>query len=505
MQRELHVDGSAALRGGKLQHKPARVSKSRGARYETDADGISWAYTGKRKRAADAAASSPPPTKRQRRASTAKQPSRSDTISAIPSKKRKLTESTVADDADFLVETTRQLKKPKVSKTSSRQAEIRMMLPHLDILETGSRQHTRRRAPVGEQRREDVPDAYQLDAEEAKRFFRSTEQVNAPVFVADGATSIIDAGDLRRPIEQMLDWLPDPDETYATDDLEQAAVHGDVPGKTVTVSEIRDRFLNHQGYQPYPWNFPEIPFPRPETVPQFLQHPSCNLLRDIMRYVQGVTDNDVCPETCPRYGKTAEKCRKHFLTASEIVELQRGYQHWQGTIMLAEAGALTGPHFDSLGFSTLISCYEGEIGFAWNTKPVDEQHPAADKDDETQGRWLFKILRSGDAVYMGPGTRHLVFRKPQGKQTLASVVRSIRYCDIGCWLRTLSLEVQQSIDGDEARTEKYDRVVRGLAMGAEHLIKQAKDRENMERFGGVEKVELAEKVLSKIKRQLKRI
>ena len=101
---------------------------------------------------------------------------------------------------------------------------------------------------------------------------------------------------------------------------------------------------------------------------------------------------------------------------------------------------------------------------------------------------------------MGPATPHLVFRQPEGKQTLATAVRILRYSDVVEWLKALSAEFDAGDDTEEAQLY-FSRVVRALVIGARHFVDQAKARNALEKFGGPKVVKQAEKLLAKIEKQ----
>ena len=166
--------------------------------------------------------------------------------------------------------------------------------------------------------------------------------------------------------------------------------------------------------------------------------------------------------------------------------------------MMAEAGAYTPEHHDSLGFGTLISCYEGEIGFAYQTTTPTPRK--AQGKAKASKQWYYKIMRAGDAVYMPPGMKHLVFRQPYGTQTLATAVRVLRYCDVVEWLQILSAEADE--EGEDP--EYFRRVVRGLVMRARHYIDQAKAQDKRDKFGGAQNVKEAEKLLGVIEKKLQK-
>lgn len=500
--RELQIDGTTALRGGKIERKAGKsgeVRNFRGGRYEIANDGISWKTTGSKRPASDDEAAPPPAAKRLRRDAAAR--CRKAVLTAAPSKKRRLDDDIAARDADYLAETVQRLKRAKVPSQSSRQAELRMMLPYLKKLEPVGGRRIERQAPQAGRRRGYAPDAYVLDSPAAQALFRSTEPVCAPVFLTGQKIPILDPENDARPIEQVFPWL-DMDEGHDVADLQKEAEDhgGRFPERSVTTAEIRERFVNDNQEQAYPWNFLEIPLPTvAESMPDFLRHPNCNMMRDILRFIQSPDIDDICPATCPNHGKTAERCQKHLLTADEVVVLNQVYRHWLGTIMIAEAGALTQPHFDTFGFGTFICCAEGEIGFAWTSEATARKKGVSARD-----RLLFKVLRPGDAVYMDPGRYHLVFRLPGGKQTMGSSPRVLRYGDVERWLDIISLELQNAID-NEPLDDSHILVWRGLVMGTRYLITQARKGETFEKFGGEKTVRGAEKLLDKIEKQLQKL
>jgi hypothetical protein len=433
--RQLEISGTATLRGGKIDHQPAVVRKYSGASYEVALDGISWARRGVARRAAAAEPASPPPAPKRRRRHGQPDGLPKSSISARPSRKRKLEGASDTTDEDFLVETIGQVKQVKVPSDTTRAAELEEQLPYLQAMKLACSQYVVRQAPSrpGQSLRDasgddqsagSVPDAYLLDARAAKSVLHGTGRLDRPVCIARGApSSSFDSEiDPRRPVEQVLDWLPDPDENHNLVDKQMPRSSIDA-SRQVTIAETRDRFLDQQQHQPCPWNFPEIPIPMPAPeMPGFLRHPSCKLLTDIIRYVQEINIEQICPANCKYHGITADRCPTHFQIADEIVEFRRGVQHWLGTIMMAEAGAYTAEHHDTFGFGTFSSCYEGEIGFAYQSTAPTPPRKTGQKAQASK-RWFNKIMRPGDAVYMGPRTKHLVFRQSCGNQTLATAVR----------------------------------------------------------------------------------
>ena len=521
INKELQIDGTAALKGGKIDRKPCIVRKSGGASYEITTHG-SWVRAGTKRSAATAGL--PPAliaTKRALRtrqpanppispAQPASQPQRS--ISKQTSKKRQLeAEEDNSPDEAFRKETLRQVKRVKVASYTQRAEDLEQLLSDLPTTRLPRSQYVVRHAQPdlasasgdstgASQPVNLAPEAYDMTVREARTLLQATNRITAPVFVARAApASFCDPEiDDRRPVEQILDYLPNPEETFSFHDKE-APRDEDTPNTHVTVAAMKDRFINQLGYQEFPMNFPELRFPMPAPeLPGFIRHPSNNLLNDIVRNVQEIDNNHLCPPPCVHYGITADRCPTHYQTAEEVNAFRLGVQHWQGTIMMAEAGAYTPRHYDTLGLGTLICCYEGEIGFAYQTTTTTT--PQAPRKGRQSPKWFYKVLRPGDAVYMPPGTYHMVFRQPYGNQTLATAVRVLRYCDVVEWLKILSAEFDTETRSEEP--EWFARVVRALVMGTRHYIDAAKAHYNVQKFGGAQKVKEAEEQLAVIDEKL---
>lgn len=262
------------------------------------------------------------------------------------------------NDRRFLIDARKQL---RASKKSSRDdvLEMRGYLSHL-VPPAQERITTRYRGKA-DSGIEPV-DAYILSCDDARDLLQSTRVFNAPVFVSDSAnvTGILDSSSTRRPIEQLLSWLTNHEEDHDAWDDDQVL-------QSISTRELKEIFLESKRADEgrHPYNFADIPSPFPHSgSPVFVQSQQCNLLRDVMRHLLDIEPRDICHTECSdrRDGRC---CDKHFLTTEEFVQVQNDWRQWQGTIMLAEAGALTLPHFDMWAFGTWITCLEGEMGFAW--------------------------------------------------------------------------------------------------------------------------------------------
>ncbi|KAI6871559.1 hypothetical protein KC323_g1850 [Hortaea werneckii] len=338
-------------------------------------------------------------------------------------------------------------------------------------------------------------DAYYLTSTDAKHLLQSSETISAPVFVSNSINTvgILDTDSDKRPIEQILDWLTDSTEDH---DLHEA---GKV--RYSTTEQLRDTFTAHNGFvgeDRQPQTFLDIANPFHHSgMPAFVQSPQCNLLRDTMRYLLDVSPDNICQQSCEgRNANSGRCCVKHFLTTEEFTEVQQGWRAWQGAVLLSEAGAVTAPHFDKWGFGTWISCWEGEIGFGWLTTP-EEAHLQAivAGEDYIEGRWLFKVLRPGDSLYLSPGTPHLVFRLPRGRQTAALAGHMVRRCDVGRWVELPALDVKE---GQQQNDESSGDLVRALATGIDHMLEIAVRDGKEDIYGGRQVLEKVQKAVQKL-------
>ncbi|RMX99069.1 hypothetical protein D0868_09739 [Hortaea werneckii] len=315
-------------------------------------------------------------------------------------------------------------------------------------------------------------DAYYLTSTDARRLLRSSETISAPVFVSNSINTvgILDPDSDKRPVEQILDWL--------TDSTEDHALHEAGEVKYSTTEQLRDTFTAPNGFvgeDRQPQTFLDIANPFHHSgMPGFVQSPQCNLLRDTMRYLLDVSPNNICQRSCKQRKANGGKCcEKHFLTTEEFTEVQQGWRAWQGTLLLSEAGAVTAPHFDKWGFGTWISSGE----------------------DYIEGRWVFKVLRPGDSLYMSPGTPHLVFRLPQGQQTAALAGHLVRRCDVARWVELLTLDVTE---GQQRNDGSSGDLVRALTTGIEHVLDIAMKDGKEEIYGGRKVLRKAQKAVQKL-------
>ncbi|SMR58962.1 unnamed protein product [Zymoseptoria tritici ST99CH_1E4] len=352
----------------------------------------------------------------------------------------------------------------------------------------------------GEGQEEEIG-AYYLAADEAKALLSSNQPVTAPVFVPGGARRFfVEPADSRRPIEQALsDWFIDPREPFAFRNVAAKKSTGHEE-EGVTMDKLRPHFLAPEDKMPvYPWNLPDIVNPLgASAVPEFLQSNQCQFLNDLMRMMVNPDLGGICPPGC---SASDQSCDKHTVTLSELNDLRFFYAHWQGTLMISDPGAVTLSHFDRWSLGTWISCYEGEIGICWLNHPSEkEQMACINTESRIPKNTLFKVLRSGDAVYMPPGTVHIVWRLPQGGQTMGMAGHILRRGHLDGWLEMLRKELANLIKRGGA--PGYDTVVRPLMRGVKQLVESLKDKRDVERLGGADKLASALKTIAVLEEQV---
>ncbi|KAI6821965.1 hypothetical protein KC340_g12669 [Hortaea werneckii] len=467
---ELKIDGTEKLCGTQMQRQ------TRGGAYK--ARGGSWVDV--------EAESNESPSPRRRAGS---HPSTAAMAPATKKRKRSAHDEPLNDQSflDQVRDQFREFKKPL-------RHDLRAVMRYLEQIESPPEARIARKWNGDEDADQEI-DAYYLTSTDARSLLRSSKTISAPVFVSNSINTvgILDPDSDKRPVEQILDWLTDSTEDY---DLHEA-------GKVQysTTEQLRDTFTAHNGFvgeDRQPQTFLDIANPFHHSgMPVFVQSPQCNLLRDTMRYLLDVSPVNICQRSCKRREANSGRCcAKHFLTTEEFTEVQQGWRAWQGAVLLSEAGAVTAPHFDKWGFGTWISCWEGEIGFGWLTAP-EKTHLQAivAGEDYIEGRWMFKVLRPGDSLYLSPGTPHLVFRLPRGRQTAALAGHAVRRCDITRWVELLALDVKE---GQRQNDDSSADLVRALATGIEYMLDVAVKDGKEVIYGGEQVLRKAQKAVQKL-------
>ena len=366
----------------------------------------------------------------------------------------------------FLERAQQQLSEPEVKEKKT----IETMLDLLARVKEPTADHVQQQDDESSDYVTSAIDAWILTSADARQLLASNTALNAPVFVANGANTaqVLDANSNTRPIEQILPWFRVPDEQYGgTYEVVQLDELRDYEGRARTgedehpnAQDLKSRFLdNENGYViGEPWKFADLPTPLlSHCAPSFLNSHECSVLRDVMRWLLNFEADDICHSDCT--GMTVGRdCKDaHHLSIDEVAVLNYGWRQWQGTIMLAEAGACALPHLDRRGFGTWISCIEGEMGFIWPSRPTEKDRlavltsPEEDLLDKIGDRWRYTVLRPGDTLYMPPSMPHAVFRLPHGGQTMGMAGHVVRRCEVSAWMKALQRESKRPGMDKESR------------------------------------------------------
>ncbi|SMY28180.1 unnamed protein product [Zymoseptoria tritici ST99CH_1A5] len=413
------------------------------------------------------------------------------------SKRPKL--ATAADES-YVSNSIAQFTKLKPAKSSLRKRHTSTILKILPKMSLPSEDQIQMSigGPGGDERDEIA--AYSLNASEAKALLSSNRPITVPVFVSGGARTVFNGlPDSRRPIEQALsDWFINPRERFAYPNTKKK-ISNYIEGQ-VTAEELRQHCFDPENNTLlYPWNLPDIINPLgSRAVPEFLLSDQCRFLDDLMRMIIVPYEEDVCLPGCPSSGQL---CKEHTITLSELTLLNLMYEHWKGTLMIADPGAITLSHFDKWSLGTWISCYEGEIGLCWLDRPSDNERMAC-VNDETKipTSPLLKVLRAGDAVYMPPGTVHIVWRLSEGGQTLGMAGHVLRRDHVDSWLEMLQREMANKMQRNDA--EAYGTVVPPLVRAVKSLIESLRDKADIERLGGARKLASAMETIKALEAQI---
>ncbi|EMC95794.1 hypothetical protein BAUCODRAFT_503931 [Baudoinia panamericana UAMH 10762] len=306
-----------------------------------------------------------------------------------------------------------------------------------------------------------LADAHIVSVEQARRLLQGDRILTAPVFVAHAANTagILAPESDERPVEQLLAWFHDPTEHISR-------------GKEL--GQIRQRFVANRRPSGTPWNFPDTPNPFHHSgIPLFLQDPSCNVLADVVRGVFDISAGVICTDACTNERTSSPHCCNEHLT--QAVELKTGWRQWSGAIMFAEAGAVTEAHWDYWGFSTWVTCLEGEMGLGFLPDATEADRIALlEQRLQPDNRWRYRFLRPEDTVYFSGGTPHLFFRLPEGRQTAGLGGHIVRRPDVESWIRLNRLRVEVE-EREGANLENAD-VYRALVIGIDHWLEQVKPK-----------------------------
>ncbi|KAK7972401.1 hypothetical protein PG988_006535 [Apiospora saccharicola] len=214
------------------------------------------------------------------------------------------------------------------------------------------------------------------------------------------------------------------------------------------IQEVYKRFFTNNKSDD-PWNILDCSCPVPSTLPQFLTGRNCQLLGRLRDTVLN--------------GNSAER----VVARREDWVLWREIESWS---LLSEGGHCTAAHMDSHGLATWITVQEGDFGFAWLSRPTNEQREEWMSDpehfDEGQ-QWRYWILKPGQTIFFPSGTIHCVFRT-RGSQTFALGGHIIQWSGLERWVDTIKRQdaAPDSTNEDMRDVQKWvhamEEVVRAI-------------------------------------------
>jgi hypothetical protein len=234
-----------------------------------------------------------------------------------------------------------------------------------------------------------------------------------------------------RPIPEFFDWIEDHDRRVSVQVPSLKA--GRRSYEQRTVQQVRERFLSEEESDD-PWNVLDCSCPLPSTLPDFLTGWNCQLLARIR---DKVLDGDSAERTVASREAWAE---------------WREIEHWA---LLSEGGHCTAAHTDSHGLATWITIQEGLFGFAWMSRPTEEQLAAwmANEEHFDEGQpWRYCILKPGQTIVFPSGTIHCVFRVRHG-QTLGLGGHILQWSGIRQWMDVVRRQVDAPNSTNEDMTD----------------------------------------------------
>jgi hypothetical protein len=195
-------------------------------------------------------------------------------------------------------------------------------------------------------------------------------------------------------------------------------------------------------------------------------------------------DFNICPQAFGNVDCNLLNNIKHSMINKKSSTQRLGYPSgWVDVAkwaLFAQRGALTGPHQDSHGFGTFLTVNQGQVGFAWLSKPTDNQlKDWAVNQDITVGRWCFMALSRGQAVYFPPGTVHCVVRSIEGDNTLLTGGHILRRCAIARWAQICHLQNEYP----NVTNEDVDDIAEFMKIVAGY-VKEAEQKGTLVEWGG---------------------
>ncbi|KAF2720569.1 hypothetical protein K431DRAFT_226194 [Polychaeton citri CBS 116435] len=292
-------------------------------------------------------------------------------------------------------------------------------------------------------------DAHFATASEAEKLVAPNVFFNGPIFTENQQSL---------PLQTVDQFLAEFYDDNVLADIQDPAMKITPCTRRVRISQVKARLLKPKKPNEKPWNLLEIATHADEGIkPSWLNREDCRLITKLK---------------IPEAQKTVQ--RRGYLP---------GYKEVERWALVAQAGALTNPHQDSHGYSTFITCNQGEIGFGWLSHPTAEERAGWERssDDYIGGRWRYIVIRPGQTVYFPAGTVHFIFRLPSKGNTLAFGGHVLRCSNLVHWIKTLLAEKR----ADNISNEDLSASAPGYLDTVETFLNQAQKQGKAGKWGGM--------------------
>ena len=231
----------------------------------------------------------------------------------------------------------------------------------------------------------------------------------------------------QRPIEHVLDSIPD---SCTIDVQEPCNIEGRSSYKTVRIADVKKRFYGNKETDS-PWNCLDmVSTGVPLLLPPVLQCKECDLLYGIQ---QRALESNSAKRASLNSGNKKGRAWKQVT-------------NW---VLMAEAGAMSEAHHENNGFNTWLTVAEGEVCFAWLSRPSQEDLESYRAGEAGNGAyrssnaWRYVVLKKEETVIFESGLIHAVFRlSGNHRQTMMGGGHFLRRSQVRKWLRTFLEQIR---------------------------------------------------------------
>ncbi|KAF2677758.1 hypothetical protein K458DRAFT_423696 [Lentithecium fluviatile CBS 122367] len=291
-------------------------------------------------------------------------------------------------------------------------------------------------------------EAYVLPGKAARAMIDAGTPLRGPIITKDEQTFKWESD--RGPMEQFFDRLVNLDRSVSVQDPSRQ-YPSDSSYRDMKLREVKTDFLEGaRGDNPL--NILDMENPIPLTLPRFLAGNDCNLLASVKSHFLDDGSGE-------RRNATIAKWK-----------MWKDVENWA---LLAQGGAQTFLHQDSLGQATWLTVQQGQVGFGWiSCATPEELREWRETGEFPTDKVRFVVLGKGQTVYFEAGTIHFVFRL-NGDPTFMLGGHIMRWSRVDEFLEVTLNQLQyEHITNEEV--EKKAPVIVELV----HQLVQDKVREN---------------------------